>query len=166
MSNDLIGGAEPERLASLMGPIPDVGWDPQDFPAILDHQLRAPLVFDGTRVAPPPEPAGQARDHRIRSFGELLAHPSPPRELLLMMKSFAKDSDVGGAPLPQEVASVLYFAAIAAGLLRLGERITTLDDAALRQGLEWCCARPWLTKELVDLFAGSVPLLGDDAPPP
>jgi len=45
--------------------------------------------------------------------------------------------------LPDEVATALYYAAIAAALIRCEERITDLDDASLRHGFQWGVEQPW-----------------------
>ena len=46
--------------------------------------------------------------------------------------------------LPEEVATVLYFLALAVALLKCGSRISKLSDAALREGIVWALDQPWL----------------------
>jgi hypothetical protein len=176
-SEHSIHHGEPSRLAALLGRAGEgPEWGSDDLASILAHQLRAPLLFDLHRLASargggaagtPPDPWADAAARQIHSFGDLLDHPTPPRELLLMTKAFAKPADEGGAPaLPPEVASVLYFAAIAAALLRLGERITTLDDRAIANGLAWTLSRSWVGPELRTLLgaaARAVVAKSDDA---
>ena len=90
----------------------------------------------------------------LKSFGDLLAHPHPPVELLKVTKDFAKACRLSprGA-LPKEIATVLYFASIAAAMVRCRRRITGLSDADLADGLRWTLARPWLdapTRSLIE----------------
>ena len=158
VSEDPIHHGDPSRLAALLGragePPP---WGADDLAAILAHPLRAPVLFDLHRVPGPggaaPDPWADAAARQIHSFGDLLAHPNPPLALLVMTKAFAKTADAGDAPLPGEVASVLYFAAIAAALVRAGERITALGDRAIADGTAWALRQPWLAAELRPLFA-------------
>lgn len=124
------------------------GWLPVEFDAVLRHQLDAPLRTAGRQ---PPESATSAAD--IRTFRELFQHPQPPLGLLKQTKDFAKaHREHTNSPLPHDVATVLYYASIVAARVRLGERITSLDDAALRQGIAWGVALPWLDEGLRALF--------------
>ena len=54
------------------------------------------------------------------------------------------------SPLPRDIATVLYFAGIVVALTRCGERISQLDDAALRAGIEWAMSLPRLDEETRD----------------
>lgn len=140
---------KPESLARLLDAEAGGGeWSADDLAAILRHQLAAPLRADLTatnahagktldtisRAAPPPA-----------TFGELFAHPHPPPELLELAKDFGKalrrDTACG---VPAGVATVIYYASIVAARLRCGRRISDLDEAALRRGVEWALAQPWL----------------------
>ena len=112
-------------------------WGPGDIASILRHQLLTPLRVDL------PDAAGElsraAPSPPIETFGDLLNHPSPPLPLLKRVKEFAKASRMSGTtgPLHPEVATIIYYAAVAAALLRHHARITRLDHATLRQGFEW-----------------------------
>ena len=135
-------------------------WNPQELSAILEHQMRAPLVGDLGRSAP-----GQMRTvaeltqagNGARTFGELLAHESPSAALLYLIKDFAKSSRVerDGA-LPAKVATALYYAAIVAARVRLNERISELDDVALRQGIEWALREPWIGQPIRGHFESAL----------
>lgn len=79
------------------------------------------------------------------SLGNLLAHPNPPVELLKITKDFAKACRQNPrCPMPQEIASVLYFSSIAVALVRCRCRITGLTNDALAKGFRWVMDQPWL----------------------
>ena len=76
---------------------------------------------------------------------ELLQHPLPPIQLLVMVKDSAKSCrQAADAPLPKEVASVGYYLCIAAALLRLGQKLSSLNDQELRHGMDWVLGQPWV----------------------
>ena len=144
-------------------------WGPEELAEIWAHQLVTPVSLDlsglgaetAEAMATLREPAGAA----VRTFGELLTHPRPPLELLKLTKAFAKAGRSGPeAVLPEDIAATLYFAAIAAALVRCNERITRLDDAALREGFAWAADRPWLDEPTHELLAGGLARLeaGED----
>ena len=87
----------------------------------------------------------EAMSLTFTSLGNLLTFPNPPVELLEITKDFAKACRQNPhSPMPQEIASVLYFASIAAALVRCGCRITGLSNEILAEGFSWALAQPWL----------------------
>ncbi len=124
-------------------------WDARDLEAVFEHQLRAPLESDLAAMRPGMgawlAELNAGLDPPVRTFGDLFSHAQPPRELLDLVKDFAKKcrSDPEG-PLPDDVAAVLYLAAIAAARTRRGERITRLADEGLRHGMGWAVRQTWL----------------------
>jgi hypothetical protein len=142
-------------------------WRPDELGEILKHQLEAPLLFDlgssssssssaaaaSDEPGTPGMPGSRGDAPGVSSFGELFLHPRPPLQLLRLTKRFAKTSDRRTAnPLPEEVATVLYYAAIVAALMRHGERISRVSDATLRQGTDWVLERDWVGGPLRGLF--------------
>jgi hypothetical protein len=126
-------------------------WKDDELQSIFQHQLAAPLAVDLARFSP--DMAQTCPISTLETFGQLLNHPSPPLEALRKVKDFAKFSRTDpDAPLPPEIATVLYFAAITAARLRHGQRITELDDATLVQSLDWCATRPWIDECTQRLF--------------
>jgi hypothetical protein len=130
-------------------------WDEQDLRDILNHQLEAPLLFDQEqlsdveRAALEEVGAGCARDTTncpVYRFADVLLSETPPLELLKLVKDYAKGGDRQGADagLPEEVATVLYYAAIFVALSRGGHRISSLDDRTLLRGGRWVVAQPWV----------------------
>lgn len=150
--------SRPKDLDKLFDLAEDTpGWQPEDLAAIWQHQLRSLLSVDLKRLrqagAPPSEQLDRSDGPTLDTFGDLLSHPAAPLEMLQQAKDFAKR--LGGhrhQALPQAIASALYFAAIAAALSRLGQRITTLDDATLTEGMEWGKVQPWLDESTRGLF--------------
>jgi hypothetical protein len=135
-------------------------WRPDELGALLQHQLCAPVEVDlGTL---PPSAAQQlkglsdAEGLLLKSYADLFRHPRPPLRLLRLVKDFAKAASAAPAgPVPREVAQVLYYASIAAALVRWGERITSLDDEALRCGFRWVQRLSWAEAETTALMASA-----------
>jgi hypothetical protein len=133
-------------------------WRPDELGAIFHHQMSAPLLADLGEVAQPialglgDQAAGKGTP--LLSFADLLRHPSPPPELLGKVKDFAKtNADHSENGLPKEVAAIVYYACIAAGMVRLKTRISRLSDGDLVRGLRWAREQPWLdepTRQLLD----------------
>jgi RNA polymerase sigma-70 factor (ECF subfamily) len=120
-----------------------------DSAALLRHLLAAPLPFDDDKAD------GDATDRTQglsdggarawRCLGELLHDPQPSLELLERVKDFAKDNGTDPeSPLPREVATLVYYASIAAALARGGRRISRQDEGSLRWGFEWGRDQPWV----------------------
>lgn len=148
---------KPQSLARLFdAETGEAEWSADDMAAILRHQLTAPLRADLAATNPR---AGKTLDIVSRigpppaTFGELFSHPRPPLELLELAKDFGKalrkDASCG---VPAGVATVIYYASIVVAQLRWGRRISDLDDAALRRGVDWALAQPWLDAASRDIF--------------
>jgi hypothetical protein len=132
-------------------------WQPDELGAILRHQLQSLLEFDLTtvdgEVTTQLTTLANSEDLPLRTFGDLLRHPHPPLGLLKLTKDFGKlHRNDPASPLPRDIATVLYFAAIVAALTKLGQRISQLDDQSLRVGVEWVIARPWVDESTRTLF--------------
>jgi hypothetical protein len=157
-TNDVFN-SEPRRLAKIMGlaagnPEP---WLPQELRAVLSHELNKPVRFElggldsgvGARVKTLAEAEGLV----LKSLAELFLHPHPPLELLRLMKDFAKvHQSHPESSLPPAVAQMLYYASIAAALVRHEVRISRLDDSQLREGLAWASQQEWNDERLSPLF--------------
>ena len=142
------------RLANLMGLQDDLTlWSSEELGQILRHQMAAPLLVDLC----PDDAANRQKFQELtcnssapmESFDDLLHHPAPPLDLLMRAKRFAKASSHNpDSPLPQEVATVLYYLTMLTALLRCRQRITRMSDTDLRNGLEWVLRQPWITDEI------------------
>ena len=155
--NDANHGALSQLLAC--DEQPGATWSKSDLHAILRHQLEADVEFDlthfgGVARATLTSVATHQDSAEHQTFGQLLAAPDPPLEMLELVRRFAKRSRVQrSGDLPDEVATVLYYAAIAAARLRHGTSLSKLDDETLWDGLAWGLEQDWLTAPLRDLFS-------------
>lgn len=154
-----IGEAPPEILVQIMKlrDKPERFWRPEELGDVLKHQLAAPMDVGLSRLD-----KGAARRLRtvcaaeellLNSLGDLFSHPHPPIEMLVLVKDFAKA--IGhhpDSPIPEEISTVIYLAAIVVAMVRCGERITDLDDAALRESVQWALSQKWLDAETRLLF--------------
>ena len=112
-------------------------WSLQELSAIYRHQLATDLSSDlageDSVAMREVHELSPSRSPAIRTYADLLFHPTPPLRLLKMVEHFAKahrDSDLSS--LPKELSSMLYFVAIVVARLRCGASITTLTDAGLQ----------------------------------
>ena len=156
------------QLATLLDLDPDGAdrlWSDEELGAVLRHPMTLPLQVDLVNLerglAVKVRNLAESQGLTLKSFGNLLAHPHPPVELLKVTKDFAKACRLSprGA-LPKEIATVLYFASIAAAMVRCRRRITGLSDAGLADGLRWILARPWLDAPTRTLLEEGLAALG------
>ena len=140
-----------QKLASLLatGEERTKLWRADELAAIFRHQMASPVLVDlGTfdpQTATRIRLQSEAQGLLLKSFADLFHHPSPPIELLELIKDFAKANlDHPGSGLPDEIATTLYYASIATALVRLNTRISQLPDADLQSGLRWAMEQAWL----------------------
>lgn len=152
MSASDLDNTEPPQLAAMLSIDPAGGrvWEDVELAAILSHQLAAPLECDSPHATARIERAAEfVESGNLRpaeTWHQLLHQPTPALEKLEFAKRFAKACrNEPIAPLPKEVATVIYFACIVAARLRCNDaRISALSDAALADGLRWAAAQPWV----------------------
>jgi hypothetical protein len=123
----------------------DSVWEPLDLERLLRRLLNAPVA------------------EALRGFSQIgtqsttlaavFTEPGPSLEMFTAIKEWSRRSTrAPEPPLPSDIASLLYFAAIAAAHLRHGQWISKLDPALLRQGIEMLLAKPWLGEPFRGLF--------------
>jgi hypothetical protein len=162
MTDRRLGGSSPGQLSTLLN-LDEQGeklWQPAELAAVLRHQLTAPLQVDLSNLA---RKTGQevkllaeASGLVLKSFADLLAHPNPPVELLVLAKDYAKACKASlRSPLPSEVAEILYYAAIVSARLRAHRNISSLTDEQLGQGVAWALSCDWLDETTRSLFQES-----------
>jgi RNA polymerase sigma-70 factor (ECF subfamily) len=142
--------------------------DPPDPAAALRQLLTAPVLLDLGDVSPKLAQELRTWTERqgllVKSLGDVLQHPNPSLELLRIVKQFAKDNRSNpDSPLPREVATVLYYASLAAALVRYGERITRHQDAALQKGFQWALEQSWVDDATKGLFQEGMKRLGSSS---
>jgi len=77
-------------------------------------------------------------------FSVLFTQADPPIEMLEYAKRLAKGVRHRPDSPAEKAATVLYYCAIAAALVRCGRRITELDDKALAFGINWVLEQNWI----------------------
>jgi hypothetical protein len=152
--------ANVRRLAGLMQVDQEALWSETDLGAILQHQLDSPLDLEPRQPGPSDsrhaDRMSRTAPAAICTLRELFDDAQPPIELLERTKQFAKDCrSRADGPVPDEVATVIYLAAIVAARSKCGRAISQLDDVALRHALDWALSQPWLDAEIRDLLAPS-----------
>jgi hypothetical protein len=143
-----------------------IEWRAEDLAEIFSHQLQTPLVCDlplsargllEAELIDEKAAAGSAMTYRA-----LFLDASPPLALLRTVKDFAKSADERSeAAMPAEIATALYFLAIAAALWRHRARITTLSDRQLGDGLTWVDRQDWIDQGLRRLCQQAMAALVD-----
>ena len=161
--------SRPKSLVALLAAREERGrlWQTDELAAIFRHQLSAPVVVDlggfDPGTAAKLKVLADAQGLLLKSFGELLRHPSPPLELLELTKEFAKlNMDHSESSLPSEIAAALYYLSIAAALVRLETRISQLKDADLRRGMVWTSEQSWIDADARTLLAQAMQKLAPD----
>jgi hypothetical protein len=127
-------------------------WKDADYGPIIEHQLDADLFDDLVRLFP--NAAETLGGSGVSTFGELLFHPQPAEPALRLVKEFAKQlGENAWLAYPEEVANVLYYAAIAAAECHARTALTGLPREETLKGYRWAWARTWLPARLKELFA-------------
>ena len=148
------------KLVGIFDVTPDAmdHWHPKDLCALLRHQLAAPLRATlssdervSRKLSPPTDSTNRAEP---QTFADLFQHPAPPLELLNAVKHWSKHSarQTKQPSFPVEIGTTLYYAALAAALVRHQQQISSSAKDALSDGFEMMLAQSWLTNELQWLF--------------
>lgn len=177
MPTDPVYHSDPARLSAMLAPeLPLTVWEPGELAAVLRHQLAAPLEFTAPAAdepahrAAPLQPPGDAAAPSVglpQTFGALLQGPEPSIELLIRLKTFAKPFvTTAKGVLPREIAAVLYYGAIIRARTCHGQRISELDDASLRYGLEGMLRCDWLDQATRGLIEEGLRSLAAPPVPP
>jgi RNA polymerase sigma-70 factor (ECF subfamily) len=136
-----------------------------DLSDLLRHCLAAPAseYLRGLAGAMSPWPAESAADSPSESaaaampLGELFQSADPPLGLLIAVKRRARRlMGSGASDVPVEIHQVVYFAAIAAALVRHGELISKSGADVLRIGWERLAAEPFLEGRIRRLFEAAL----------
>ncbi len=142
-------------------------WRAEELTAVMEHQLSVPIRVDLVEfdrgLAAKVERLADAQGLLLKSFSDLLRHPHPPVELLAVVKDFAKACRYSpDSQLPPAVASMLYYASIAAAMLHCQRQISKLTNSQLHEGFVWALAQPWLGGFLRDLLREAMTAIAPD----
>ncbi len=156
---DTFEEADPEQLAAgLEAALGDAEtWCAEDLGPILRMELDEPLSVDLADMKPLRAERlrrlCEAHHLTIRSIADVLLHPHPPVDFLILFKQYLKAHRHDPASdKPPEVAWVLYLACIVAAMLRCQRQITMLTPEALRGHLRWALAQTWIDPRLAALL--------------
>jgi len=124
-------------------------WQPGELKVLLQDELASPLEFElgalPTSEARQVVLRAKAQGLLVRSLGELLRHPKPPLELLVLAKDYFKRNESHpDSELPPDLALGLYYACIAVALWRHKRRITQLSRDELTEAFRWLEAQSWM----------------------
>jgi hypothetical protein len=107
---------------------------------------------------------GQGKDASGTTLSEWFALEQPPLEGLVQLKELGRSAREQGHSMPKEVATVLYFSAIAMAHVRCGRRITSLEDAKILAGARWALDQPWVDGPVRELMQETLAGWGDRSP--
>jgi DNA-directed RNA polymerase specialized sigma24 family protein len=147
---------DPASLAAALRLDVHSFWDDSELDELLATCFAEPVtVCPAWDAAPPgllleaPGPCGEG----VPTLGQLLQQPQPDLAALEGLKRAARSQLNQADPvLPRRVAETLYFAAIAAALVRRHTRISTSPDNVLRSGFSMLLGCPWLEPWLQQLL--------------
>ena len=133
------------EITALLAPL----LEPDPLGAELQQQLLGPLPWavagsSESRVGGETTAGGPP----IRTLGDLLAHPQPPLELVKRLHEYGRTNREREDTVPKEVGTALYFGAIALALVRCGQRITSLRDDKIFEGIKWVLTQSWVDGSL------------------
>ncbi len=152
--------SQPMRLAGLLrlgNDDAELGSD-ADLASMLSQVLAAPLDYPGAGLSASErvqmQRSAASATPPIHALADLLRHPAPPLALLECVKNAAKARvNEAGQSVVQKVWLAVYYAAIASGWVRHGEKISTQADARLAEGFRWALAQSWLDATMKGLVA-------------
>jgi hypothetical protein len=150
---DEVLNAEPVCLSRMLGLASGEkeSWQPEELHDMLASQLVAELEFEldygDPRLTAQFQSMSRAGEPAPRTLGELFRDPNPSTVRLVLAKDYAKAAQHPSSGVPKDVALVLYYLSIAAGLVRRDKRITELSDVDLRRGFDWALKKSWLVEE-------------------
>jgi len=166
-SEQTIFMTKPEGLARILDDGATDLWSPEEMQAMWHHQLSAPVDMDLATVvsvrATILRNSPQLASFQGKTFSDLFTHPKTPIELLELTKEFAKQTlkDSEEAQL-KEVASALYYASYAAGVVHHGKIIGSMKENELTPGFNWALKQTWLDGQTKKLIAEAARQLADN----
>ena len=151
--------SNPSELACLLSVqgTPEGNWQPAELGELLRHCLAAPVSEYLRDSGQPVEFAADSPSECAAvdmTLGELLQRADAPLGLLIAVKRHARRlMNPGASAMPVEVHQLVYFASIAAALVRHGERISKSSPEVLRAAWGQIAAELYTEEWLRRLFA-------------
>jgi RNA polymerase sigma-70 factor (ECF subfamily) len=127
---------------------PESPWRVEEYPSLWQHQLDQSLTSIVTVVGHLHQSErliDRSDNASVATVKDLLHHDSPSLESLSALKDAARGYvRADQNDFPAELATALYFACIAVGIVRRQMRISKSDDIVLEYGFRLLVGRPWL----------------------
>jgi DNA-directed RNA polymerase specialized sigma24 family protein len=159
--------SKPEELACLLSVqgTPEGNWQPAELSELLRHCLDRSVgeYLKGLGRSAEFAAASPLEFAVVEmSLGELFQSADPPLGLLVAVKRGARRlMSQGASDVPAEAHHLIYFASIAAALVRHGQRISKSGPKVLRVGFSRIAADPDSVEWLRQLFTAANELLSD-----
>jgi hypothetical protein len=166
--------SHPGELACLLSVrgTPEGNWQPAELADLLRHCLETPVgQYLGIDTSPGPNRefgADTPSEHRAVSMtlGELFLAACPPLGLLVALKRHARRlTSPGASDVPAGIHRCVYFASIAAAMVRHRERISKSDPEVLRAAFEEQLGEKWIEDWLRGLLGDALRWLSDKTCP-
>ena len=161
--------AVPADLHHLLAAVADqthlhtLDWSNRDRADVFEHLLNSPVLVTQTDTDDQLDSRQLDRftyQENTTTIREALDRPNPDPAFLQMIKQYAKreyQSELSG--LPREVPLVLYYLTICIALTRLRQRLTTLADDELADGIRWAQRQDWLDPQTQQTLATALSTL-------
>ncbi|MGA2254223.1 MAG: hypothetical protein ABSG53_06130 [Thermoguttaceae bacterium] len=150
--------SNPVELASLLSVrgTPEGNWQPTELGDMLRDCLAAPASEYFGSLGQSAEFAADSPSECAAvdmTLGELFQCAGPPLGLLIAVKQGARRlMSPGASDMPSEIHRLIYFASIAAAMVRHGERISKSSPQVLRGAWQWLAAESYAGESLQALF--------------
>jgi hypothetical protein len=168
MNRDSILGLAPRKIAEILGLTlgperKDQPSDGSDVADLLEKCLCAKVQVEGAEMLSWDSLQQQSIDCDAKSegqeLGDLLTSSKSDMKVIKAIRKCAKQEAVRGTVDPEHsVATTIYFAAIANGLLFHGAKITTYSYESLQASFDKLGSKPWMSAELRKLFSKALRL--------
>jgi len=120
---------------------------------LLDAYLAGTLTLEAAAQGRLRNAGGASQDDHTSSLGEILIDLHSSLEAIAEIKRYAKHMAAQqSSEAESAVATVIYFAAIAKGLVVHHEKLTTLSYESLQASLSDLLGKPWMSPKLRPLL--------------
>ncbi|HLQ47282.1 MAG TPA: hypothetical protein VK137_21235 [Planctomycetaceae bacterium] len=147
----------PQRLANVLdlAQMNSPLWLPDEAAAILRDELTSPIgsACDDPKFTPAFREQSRVAATAPKTLSELFAMDQPPVWLLELVKRWSKSLLRSTEPaIPKEVAYVLHYACLCAGIRAGARSITRSSDDDILKSVRLLLSYPWIGLELRSLF--------------